>query len=112
MLMPSHFEPCGLNQMYSLRYGAIPIVSTVGGHVDTVRDVEDGEGEGTGVLIEDLTAEGITAAARRAMTLYGADTWDALRRRAMQEDFSWKRSVDAYSALYTKLLERPRRPLP
>ena len=112
MLMPSHFEPCGLNQMYSLRYGAIPIVSAVGGHVDTVRDVGNGKGDGTGVLIEDLTAEGITAAVRRAMTLYGADTWDALRRRAMQEDFSWKRSVDAYTALYTKLLERPRRPLP
>jgi len=112
MLMPSRFEPCGLNQMYSLRYGAVPIVSAVGGHIDTVRDVGSDGGDGTGILIGGLTREGIAAAVRRALTQYGSDDWDDLRRRAMQGDFSWERSVDAYTTLYEKALERPRRPLP
>lgn len=110
MLMPSRFEPCGLNQMYSLRYGAIPIVSTVGGHPDTVTDVADPAG--TGIFIETLTPEGIVAAVERGLALYEGEDWLDLRVRAMQQDFAWKRSVDAYQDVYERILGAPPLPLP
>jgi len=112
MLMPSRFEPCGLNQMYSLRYGAIPIVSAVGGHLDTVRDVGDDARVGTGILMDALTLQGIAVAVRRGLALYASDVWDDLSVRAMREDFSWSHSVDAYVTLYREYLDRPAVPLP
>ena len=67
-LMPSRFEPCGLNQMYSQRYGCVPIVHAVGGLVDTVQDVR--RGEGTGITFRGATVEAVQGALQRAMELY------------------------------------------
>ncbi len=68
--MPSHFEPCGLNQMYSLKYGAIPVVHATGGLEDTIVDVAESPGSGTGFKFRAYTVEAFLAALKRAMDLY------------------------------------------
>ena len=97
-LMPSRFEPCGLNQMYSLRYGTIPIVRAVGGLVDTVR-----EGE-TGFLAPEHTSVSLLGAIRRALDAF-ADRlrWRALQAAGMAEDHSWDRSAAEYVKIYDRL---------
>jgi starch synthase len=99
-LMPSRFEPCGLNQMYSQAYGTIPVVTRVGGLVDTVRDLDEHPEDGTGIMVEG-SAEGVAVGLQRALALY-ADraALAAVQRRAMNRDFSWKRAARAYEALY------------
>ena len=100
-LMPSCYEPCGLNQMYSEHYGTLPIATKTGGLNDTIIDLADKE-NGTGFLIERLTPDGIIASADRAITLYSKDK-DALekaQKRAMNMDFSWTRSAKEYMDLY------------
>lgn len=104
-LMPSRFEPCGLNQMYSLAYGALPVVRQTGGLADTVVDTTLMTLENdtaTGFVFQQPTTAALLHAVRRALTLYHHDraTWRALRRRAMLQDFSWGRSAQAYLALY------------
>jgi len=99
-LMPSLFEPCGLNQMYSQAYGTVPIVSEVGGLADTVVDADrDGEG-GTG-LTHAPTAAGMADALHRSLALF-ADTprYAAVQQRGMRRDFSWAHAANAYEALY------------
>ena len=94
-LMPSVYEPCGLNQMYSMRYGTLPIVTRTGGLADTV-DTE------TGFFIEDNGSEGIVGAVKKAAERFAeapAET-EAMRRRAMGRDFSWRHSAEEYEALY------------
>lgn len=99
-LMPSRFEPCGLNQMYSLRYGSVPIVRSVGGLKDTVRDVS--EPNGTGVVFGAPTGEALFAAMVRAVELYRDPAKLAqVRLRGMSEDFSWERAAKAYERLLT-----------
>lgn len=99
-LMPSRFEPCGLNQMYSLAYGTVPIVTRVGGLVDTVIDLADEPATGTGIMV-DTTAEGVAAGLARAVQLYAEPKkLAAVRRRGMTQDFSWTRAAQAYEALY------------
>ena len=95
--MPSRFEPCGLNQLYSLRYGTLPLVHAVGGLVDSITE---GEG-GWGFLFEDETPEALLAALDRALALFkdGA-RWQATMRRAMARDHSWGRAAGEYEALY------------
>ena len=99
-LMPSRFEPCGLNQMYSQAYGTIPIVTRVGGLVDTVIDLADEPDRGTGLMV-DGSVEGLEAGFQRALRLF-ADraALSAAQRRAMLRDFSWKRAARAYEELY------------
>jgi len=98
-LMPSRFEPCGLNQMYSLLYGAVPVVREVGGLKDTVVDVAGGEG--TGLAFSELSAEGLSRALFRAVELFRRpDEYRKVQRRGMAQDFSWARSARAYEALY------------
>jgi starch synthase len=99
-VMPSLFEPCGLNQMYSQVYGTIPIVSRVGGLVDTVRDAdEDGPG-GTGIMCEP-NAEALGDALERALKLFGnKPRYAAIQQRGMARDFSWKTAAGAYETLY------------
>lgn len=103
-LMPSGYEPCGLNQIYSLRYGTIPVVRAVGGLEDTVRDLGEDPAGGTGFKVREHTGGALTAAVERAAAAW-ADTagWKRVVRRAMEEDFSWGRSAARYAALYEEL---------
>ena len=109
-VMPSRFEPCGLNQMYSLRYGTLPIVRATGGLVDTVVNYDEATGGGTGFMFTDLHPESL------ANTIgWAVSTWfdrpghiDAMRRRAMTQDFSWARAAHAYRDMYLRAYERRR----
>jgi starch synthase len=84
-LMPSKYEPCGLNQIYSLRYATIPIVSNVGGLVDTVEEIDTESGEGTGFIIDDLSGEGIVAAVKQAVHfLKESDKLEEVQKRIME----------------------------
>jgi starch synthase len=103
-LMPSVFEPCGLNQMYSQIYGTVPIVSRVGGLVDTVRDADDDPGNGTGLMCEPSPA-GLRDALQRALVLFADRArYAAVQRRAMSRNFSWKVAAAAYETLYQDAL--------
>src|SRR4051812_29024448 len=103
-LMPSLFEPCGLNQMYSQAYGTVPLVSNVGGLVDTVTDIDANPESGTGIMFAPKQPE-FDAALTRALKLYGdKPRYAATQRRAMQRDFSWTQAVAAYEQLYTEAL--------
>lgn len=98
--MPSRYEPCGLNQMYSLRYGTVPIVRATGGLADTVEDGLDGNG----VLFEAFHPAALLGALRRALALYAdPPRLEAFRRRGMEKDFSWTSSARKYEALYASL---------
>lgn len=103
-LMPSRFEPCGLNQMYSLRYGTPPVVYRTGGLADTVLDatVEHlTDGVANGFVFDELTVEALTTAVERALSLYTqAKKWQALQRTGMKQCFDWQLSAMAYLALY------------
>ncbi len=99
-LMPSRFEPCGLNQLYSLRYGTVPVVHATGGLRDTV---EDGV---TGFVFEQPTAHALWLAVDRALHAYAdPKAWQRMMREAMNRDFSWEKSAREYEALYRGLLE-------
>jgi starch synthase len=100
-LMPSRFEPCGLNQMYSLRYGTVPIVRATGGLDDTVTDVDARPGEGTGFKFIDYTPAAMVQAVTRAMAAFtDKPLWSAIQKRGMQQDHSWDASARAYVKLY------------
>ena len=104
-LMPSRYEPCGLNQMYSLRYGTVPIVRKTGGLADSVEPYDPNTGFGTGVVFNDFNSEGLEWALNTALDLYAAPThWARLVRSGMSRDFSWKRQGALYVDLYEKLL--------
>jgi starch synthase len=97
-LMPSRYEPCGLNQMYSLRYGTVPVVRATGGLNDTIE-------EGTGFKFAEYSGQALLEAVRAAVRAYSdADLWREMVRRGMGQDFSWKASAGAYSGLYRRLL--------
>jgi len=103
-LMPSLFEPCGLNQMYSQIYGTVPVVSRVGGLVDTVIDLEAAPGQGTGLFLEP-TAEGLARALAAAARLYkDQPVYRAAQQRGMGRDFSWATAAKAYERLYAESL--------
>jgi starch synthase len=98
-LMPSRFEPCGLNQMYSMRYGTVPVVHAVGGLADTVID------SGTGFVFRDYTPAALLDAVTRALALFGdARRWHALQLAGMRQDFSWDRSAQEYVKIYERVL--------
>lgn len=100
-LMPSRYEPCGLNQMYSLLYGTVPIVRRTGGLADTVRLFDPVSGEGNGIIFDHATPEGVRWAVNAGLDLY-EDTavWKQLRARGMSEDFSWDRRGPVYEEVY------------
>jgi starch synthase len=106
ILMPSRSEPCGLTQMYAMRYGAIPIVNPVGGLRDTVLDPGDAApGEGTGLAMTGASAAGLRAAVERAAILHrDRPAWRALVGAAMARDLSWRGPAGEYLALYRRLL--------
>jgi starch synthase len=100
-LMPSLYEPCGLNQMFSLKYGTIPIVRSIGGLRDTVTDYDAGGSSGSGFVFDAYEPQALLNAIERALKVFRhKNAWTALRRRAMSMDFSWDRSAEAYSKLY------------
>lgn len=103
-LMPSQYEPCGMNQMYSLKYGTIPVVRATGGLADTVQEYDPKTGQGNGFRFEDMDPKQFFWAVKRAMDLFrNPAAWTALMRRAMRQDFSWDRSASRYEALYKTL---------
>ncbi|MCK4493692.1 MAG: glycogen synthase GlgA, partial [Methylococcales bacterium] len=107
-LMPSRFEPCGLNQLYSQRYGTIPIVRKTGGLIDTIEDALPeslANNTATGIAFHEAQADSLMEAIKRAMILYyNKTTWKELQGNCMRKDFSWKKSASEYLSLYTKLL--------
>jgi starch synthase len=104
-LMPSRFEPCGLNQMYSMRYGTVPVVRAVGGLVDTVRPYNPKNGQGTGFLFSDYDAPAMVAALHRAIDTYHQPRiWRRLQVNGMKKDFSWDRSAAEYVKVYKRVI--------
>ncbi|NND70421.1 MAG: glycogen synthase GlgA [Rhodothermales bacterium] len=103
-IMPSRFEPCGLNQMYSLAYGTLPIVRKTGGLADTVIDVYSDPENGNGLVFEDFTSYALLTTIQRALEIYSdSDALETIRLRGMNADFSWTRSAEKYVALYNRL---------
>ena len=106
-LMPSRFEPCGLNQMYSLRYGTVPIVRATGGLRDTVRDVDAVSGQGTGFTFEEYAPSALLDALRRAIDTFGNRTlWRRIQKTGMRQDFSWDASARQYVEVYAQAAHR------
>jgi starch synthase len=108
-IMPSRFEPCGLNQLYSQRYGTPPIVHATGGLVDSVVDCTAEslkDGTATGFTFDEMTDEGLYTAIRRAVNLYHFKSkWEALCKNCMSKSFSWQNSAEAYREVYLKVLK-------
>ncbi len=105
-LMPSRFEPCGLGQLISLRYGTIPVVRHTGGLADTITDYDLTSGMGNGFAFRDYKPSALYDAIERAVNLFTHRTrWQALVQRAMRQDWSWRRSAQEYEALYARALE-------
>ena len=106
-LMPSLYEPCGLNQMYSLRYGTLPVVRDTGGLADTVEQADPRTGRGTGFKFRLFRPAYLWRAIRRGLRAYATpDLWGRLQRQAMTKDFSWRRSAEQYLKLYRRLCIR------
>ncbi len=107
-LMPSLYEPCGLNQMYSLRYGTVPIVRKTGGLADSVVPYDPATGRGTGIVFEDFDSEALEWAMNTALDLYAQPAhWARIIRNGMAQDFSWHHQAALYVKLYEKLLKAP-----
>jgi len=106
-LMPSRYEPCGLNQLFSLRYGTIPVVRATGGLADSVQPFDPRSGEGTGFVFEHFTPAGLRWAIDRALATYrDARLWRRLMTNAMARDYSWTRQTERYLELYRWLAAR------
>lgn len=109
-LMPSRYEPCGLNQMYSLRYGTVPVVRATGGLADTITDATDhhlNNGSANGFSFVEYTSDALGATIERALSLYRIpDAWRRLVRTGMEQDWSWKTSSEQYVNVYEETLAR------
>ena len=104
-LMPSRYEPCGLNQMYSLRYGTIPIVRNTGGLADSVQHFDPSTGRGTGCVFNDYDPPAVRWAINTALDWYtDPRSWLPVMQNAMAKDFSWTRQIKEYDSLYRRLL--------
>jgi starch synthase len=99
--MPSRYEPCGLNQMYSLRYGTIPIVRKTGGLADSVRHFDPSTGQGTGCVFNDYDAAAVRWGVGTVLDWFADQkTWRRLMQNAMAEDFSWRSQALKYEQVY------------
>ena len=107
-LMPSRFEPCGLSQLISMRYGTIPVARRTGGLVDTVHEYDPTTGKGTGFLFDDISSDALIWATGRAIDVYRNDknVWNKMVFNAMESDFSWGNSAREYIDLYRKAIEK------
>jgi starch synthase len=103
-LMPSRFEPCGLNQMYSQAYGTPPVVAPVGGLLDSVTDASRDPARGTGFVMRSIDADGLADALQRAVAAWqDPGQWRRIQRNGMARDFGWEDSAERYLALYRRL---------
>jgi starch synthase len=103
-LMPSRYEPCGLNQMYSMKYGTVPVVRATGGLMDTVAPVNAAKGTGTGFVFKEYSAAAFIKALNKAIDAYkDKKLWKKIMLNGMAEDFSWQASARAYLTLYQRL---------
>jgi starch synthase len=110
-LMPSQYEPCGLNQLYSLRYGTVPVVRSVGGLADTVTQATEeniARGSATGFAFDDYSYQALEGALGSAVATYHhrKDVWQKLVETGMQQDWSWRKSAEKYVALYKRVHQR------
>ncbi len=109
-LMPSKFEPCGLNQMYSLRYGTVPVVHAVGGLDDTIENWNGRTGAGTGFKFRAYTPEALRGALVKALAAFeDRAAWRAMQRAGMSRDFSWSASAAAYAEVYEAAIRARKR---
>jgi starch synthase len=107
-LMPSRYEPCGLNQMYSLRYGTIPIVHRTGGLADSVQHFDPQSGTGTGCVFNHYDASAVRWALNTTLDWFAdQESWRQLIQNAMAQDFSWTRQVRVYESLFKQLSSKP-----
>jgi len=106
-LMPSHYEPCGLNQLYSLRYGTAPLVRATGGLKDTVFELDREADQGNGFLFENYTGDALVEAIGRAVNAYREDSeaWTRMILRGMKQDLSWRSSAREYMELYDRVTD-------
>jgi starch synthase len=108
-LMPSRYEPCGLNQIYSLKYGTVPIVRATGGLDDTIKDFSPLHEDGNGFKFKDYSAHCLLEAIQRALQVYRERTvWEKLMTRGMSADYSWNQSARAYLKVYQDTLAKKR----
>jgi starch synthase len=106
-LMPSRYEPCGLNQIYSLRYGTIPVVRATGGLDDTIEEFHPASGNGTGFKFEEYSSAALLKAVQRAVAVYAdGPAWRKLMKNGMAKDFSWEASARKYIQLYRSLARK------
>lgn len=110
-LMPSHYEPCGLNQIYSLKYGTVPIVRKTGGLADTVKDWDEhialGDESGNGFSFTDYNGFALTNAVERAISYFhNKPVWNQIIGNGMKLDFSWHKSAEKYNELYRKAISK------
>ena len=105
--MPSRFEPCGLSQMYAMRYGAVPVTTKMGGLKDTVLPFDEERRDGTGVLADWATVDSVQGALDYALQLWRKpQLFRRLRRNGMERDFSWKRSAEHYAEAYRRVARK------
>jgi len=102
-MMPSVYEPCGLGQLFAMRYGTVPLVRKTGGLADTVFHYNRDTGEGNGFLFEDYVASGLMWAIRQAQEVYHSPSWEHLVRNAMNGNFSWHNAAGEYIDMYNKV---------
>lgn len=108
-LMPSRYEPCGLNQMYSLKYGTIPIVRATGGLDDTIDNFDPAAGKGTGFKFAAYNSRDLLKKIKEALSVYSDQrAWVKLIRNAMNADHSWQASAKEYKELYRKAIMKKR----
>jgi starch synthase len=100
-LVPSRFEPCGLSQMYAMRYGTLPVVRATGGLADTVTDLASPDG--TGIVFEPFTTDALRGAIDRAIAAYERNQLGPAQARGMARDFSWAKAAGEYEKLYQRL---------
>lgn len=104
-LMPSLYEPCGLNQMYSLRYGTIPVVRVTGGLDDSVIDAQEDLARANGIKFKEYSARALAKAMRKALAIYEQPQWlQQFRRNAMKMDFGWAKTIEHYEEVYRRVL--------
>ena len=105
-LMPSRYEPCGLGQMISFKYGTVPLARKTGGLADTIVEYDSQNKQGNGFLFKEANASALLGAIKKAIDAYSdKNKWQSLIRRCMQYDFSWDRSAKEYNEVYEGLLQ-------
>ena len=109
ILIPSRYEPCGLNQLYSFRYGTVPVVRATGGLAETVKPFCIKTRKGNGFVFKEYSPEALLQAIKKTLECYRKkDIWKEIMEAGLREDFSWERAAKRYFRLYEKTLEKKR----